>query len=186
MTILQPSAIVFHQVFGIINLFMDPDGVYKLTFSPHVNFVNDQTTEPRVISDSGGESLKYAIELLRYLTGKGTSLDIPINWSIFQSFQRTVLEHAYKISFGTIMTYGQLANHMGNINNSRAVGAALGKNPIPIIIPCHRVIGANGSLHGYSAPGGLSTKAWLLTLEGHYFSPDSPIRLEKDKYGNFK
>ena len=130
--------------------------------------------------------MKYANELLGYLTGKITNMDIPINWSIFQPFQKAVLQQACEISFGTIKAYGQLAEYLGNVNNSRAVGAALGKNPIPIIIPCHRVIGADGSLHGYSAPGGLSTKAWLLKLEGHHFMLNSPARLLKDKNGNFQ
>lgn len=79
-------------------------------------------------------------------------------------FQKKVWQKLQTIPFGETWSYGQLASNIGNKNASRAVGAANGKNPISIIIPCHRVIGANGSLTGYA--GGLATKEWLLKHEG--------------------
>jgi methylated-DNA-[protein]-cysteine S-methyltransferase len=81
-------------------------------------------------------------------------------------FQRRVLNIALKIPRGKVLTYGDVAKAIGKPQASRAVGQALGHNPVPIVIPCHRVLGADGSLHGYSAGGGLQTKAWLLQLEG--------------------
>jgi methylated-DNA-[protein]-cysteine S-methyltransferase len=79
-------------------------------------------------------------------------------------FQRSAWHALTQISFGTTCTYGQQAARMGNPKAVRAVGAANGKNPIGIIIPCHRVIGANGALTGYA--GGLHNKEFLLKLEG--------------------
>lgn len=107
-------------------------------------------------------------EILEYLKGNRQSFDVPINWTNMGPFQKRVLETTYEIAFGEIHTYGEIASSLGNSNASRAVGAALGKNPMPIIIPCHRVVAANGNLTGFSAADGIRTKAWLLELEGHH------------------
>jgi methylated-DNA-[protein]-cysteine S-methyltransferase len=79
-------------------------------------------------------------------------------------FQRRVWRELREIRFGSTTSYAEIARHLGDVRATRAVGAANGRNPIPIIIPCHRVIGANGSLTGYG--GGLDIKRFLLTLEG--------------------
>jgi methylated-DNA-[protein]-cysteine S-methyltransferase len=68
------------------------------------------------------------------------------------------------VGFGDVTTYGEIAKRLGKPSAARAVGAALGSNPIPIVVPCHRVVGAGGKLTGYA--GGLHRKEWLLTLEG--------------------
>jgi len=80
-------------------------------------------------------------------------------------FQRDVWEALLAIPFGETRSYGQLAKQLGNSRATRAVGAANGRNPISIIVPCHRVIGSSGKLTGFA--GGLETKAHLLSLEGH-------------------
>ena len=67
---------------------------------------------------------------------------------------------------GTIATYGQIARAIGEPDAARDVGAALARNPTPVIVPCHRVVAANGALHGFSAPGGIETKRRMLQLEG--------------------
>ena len=79
-------------------------------------------------------------------------------------FQKQVWEALLAIPFGETRSYGQIANHLGKPKATRAVGAANGQNPIPIIVPCHRVIGANGTLTGFG--GGLEVKSQLLALEG--------------------
>ena len=106
-------------------------------------------------------------QILEYLQGKRRNFDLPIDWSAITAFQKRVLEFALQIPFGETCTYGQVAVSIGNANASRAVGAALGRNPMPIIIPCHRVVAANGHLTGFSAADGIRTKQWLLQLEGH-------------------
>jgi O-6-methylguanine DNA methyltransferase len=88
-----------------------------------------------------------------------------LDWAQLTPFQRRVLEVVALIPAGTHMTYGQVAQRIGKPAASRAVGAAIGGNPWPVLVPCHRVIGAGGKLTGFSAPGGVETKRRMLELE---------------------
>lgn len=106
-------------------------------------------------------------QILEYLNGNRRFFDIDIDWSFTTPFQKKVLEITHFIPFGEMLTYGQIAARLGKSSASRAVGGALGRNPMPIIIPCHRVVAANGNLTGFSAADGIVTKQWLLELEGH-------------------
>lgn len=92
-------------------------------------------------------------------------LDVPIDLGERSDFDRAVLEGAREIAPGTVETYGDLAARIGRPGAARAVGAALGKNPVPPIVPCHRVV-ARGGIGGFSSPGGLGTKRRLLAAEG--------------------
>lgn len=83
-------------------------------------------------------------------------------------FQQEALQVVSEIDYGRTRTYGDIARQLGKPKAVRAVGRANATNPMPIIIPCHRVLGADGRLHGFSAPGGVETKAWLLRLEGSW------------------
>lgn len=106
-------------------------------------------------------------ELSEYFSGHRKFFDLPLDWSRMTAFQMEVLRSTLEIPFGETRTYGELARALGKPSASRAVGSALGRNPLPLLIPCHRVIAASGALTGYSAAGGIATKAWLLQLEGH-------------------
>lgn len=92
--------------------------------------------------------------------------DAPIDWNQFEPFARRVYEAALAIPIGQTRTYGQLAKQLGEPQAAQAVGQALGSNPIPLIIPCHRILAAGGKMGGFSAPGGLLTKEKLLLIEG--------------------
>lgn len=98
-----------------------------------------------------------------YFSGNLTEFEIPIKLEGGTEFQQSVWEHLSEIPYGTTISYGELARRVGNPNASRAVGLANGRNPIALIVPCHRVIGANGQLTGYG--GGLDRKSWLLEHE---------------------
>lgn len=104
-------------------------------------------------------------QLLEYLDGKRREFDLPLDWSGITPFQMEVLRYTLKIPFGEVRTYGQIAQDLGKPAASRAVGTALAKSPVWIIIPCHRVIAASRDLTGYA--GGISVKQHLLELEGH-------------------
>jgi len=107
-------------------------------------------------------------QLNEYFEGTRHSFDLPTNPSGTE-FQNRVWEKVCKIPFGETTSYGKIAKALGDTKLNRAVGFANGANPIPIIIPCHRVIGGDGSLTGYA--GGLDKKSWLLRHERHYYTP---------------
>lgn len=98
-----------------------------------------------------------------YFDKKLEVFDLPLDFNGAPPFSRSVWELLLKIPYGKTRSYGEIARQLGDINKSRAVGLANGSNPLAIIVPCHRVIGADGSLTGYG--GGLPAKEYLLTLE---------------------
>jgi len=108
----------------------------------------------------------YARELGEYLNGKRNAFTIPIDWSLFRPFQREALQAVFRIPYGETCTYHDIALEIGRPLASRAVGRANATNTMPLVIPCHRVIGRDGKLHGYGGGAGLKTKEWLLKLEG--------------------
>ncbi len=110
--------------------------------------------------------MPIAEQLQAYFAGARTSFDLPLDLSQLTPFQLSVLQAACRIPPGTVWTYGQVAQAIDKPRASRAVGQALGRNPVPIVIPCHRVVASDGSLGGYSGGGGLDSKRLLLHLEG--------------------
>ncbi len=108
-----------------------------------------------------------------YLGGERMNLDLPIYWAQFSDFRRRVLQATTRIPYGETRTYGEIAAAIGQPRAARAVGQALRANPLPIVIPCHRVVGADGHLTGYGGPTGLQRKRWLLRLEG--------VQVQKEK-----
>lgn len=101
-------------------------------------------------------------QLDEYFSGERREFDLPLKPE-GTAFQLAVLEELRRIPYGSTSTYGEIANRLGRPKASRAVGAANGRNPLPIVIPCHRVIGSNGALTGFG--GGIETKKALLDLE---------------------
>ena len=104
-------------------------------------------------------------QVIAYLTGQRRMFSIPIDDQGWTGFQKSVYQVVMEIPYGQTKTYGEIAQKLGKPHAARAVGAANGTNPLPIIIPCHRLVGADGSLRGYGGKGGLATKRWLLDLE---------------------
>ena len=111
-----------------------------------------------------GSSLGEAIrQLIRYFEGRKGSFELPLDLR-GTPFQIQVWRQLLEIPYGTTVSYGEVARAVGNPRASQAVGSAVGRNPVPIVVPCHRVIGHDGSLVGFG--GGLPTKVKLLELEG--------------------
>lgn len=130
-------------------------------------FVDRVQRKTRSVLVRSPREVKQVLKQLNdYLIGKRKTFDLSIDYSVLTDFQKKVLVAALKIPRGQVLTYADVARKIGRPRASRAVGQALGHNPMPIVIPCHRVLGSDGSLHGYSGGGGLKTKAWLLKLEG--------------------
>jgi methylated-DNA-[protein]-cysteine S-methyltransferase len=103
-------------------------------------------------------------ELDEYFSGRRREFELPLDWTLVGRFGRRVLGVTSEIPYGGVLSYGEVAADAGSPRGSRAAGNALGSNPIPIVIPCHRVLRAGGSLGGYG--GGVERKRWLLELEG--------------------
>jgi methylated-DNA-[protein]-cysteine S-methyltransferase len=91
---------------------------------------------------------------------------VPVDFGGTQPFERRVYEAARSIQPGSTRTYGELAAEVGEPGEARAVGVAMARNPVPLVVPCHRVVAADGRLGGFSAPGGVATKRRLLEIEG--------------------
>jgi methylated-DNA-[protein]-cysteine S-methyltransferase len=104
-------------------------------------------------------------ELDEYFAGSRQQFDIPVDWSLVRGFAQGVLRATAGVPFGQVTTYRQMAEAAGSPRASRAAGNALGSNPIPIVVPCHRVLHSGGGLGGYA--GGLERKRYLLELEGN-------------------
>jgi methylated-DNA-[protein]-cysteine S-methyltransferase len=108
---------------------------------------------------------RYREELKDYFEGKRTEFTQPVDLrAVHGPFQRKVLRRLARLPFGRVISYGELASRSGSPRAARAVGAAMAANPLPVVIPCHRVIESRGKLGGYS--GGLSNKKKLLAHEG--------------------
>ena len=130
-----------------------------------LDFINKEVQE-EIIEEHETALLKEAIKQLNeYFNGKRKSFDLPLEPNGTE-FQNKVWNALKEIPFGETRSYGEIAKIIGNEKAARAVGMANNKNPIPIIVPCHRVIGANGKLVGYA--GGLDLKEKLLELEKNH------------------
>ena len=105
-------------------------------------------------------------QVQEYFERKRKAFDIPFDLEGQPEFRRQVLLETSRIPYGKTLTYGEVAARIHSPKAARAVGGALARNPLALVIPCHRVVADGGGLHGFSAPGGLATKALLLRLEG--------------------
>jgi methylated-DNA-[protein]-cysteine S-methyltransferase len=153
---------------GPIAVAASPAGVEFVWFGTKVNLDAYLASRFGAKPDTEEKSLvdQALTEIDAYLNGKLQDFHLPIAWGKMNAFERQARELCYAIPYGQTRTYGELAVKTGDIKNARAVGTAMASNPMPLIIPCHRVIGSDGRLHGYAGPHGIKTKAWLLHLEG--------------------
>jgi methylated-DNA-[protein]-cysteine S-methyltransferase len=142
-------------------------GVVRISFhSEAEDLVLDELARrisPRVL-ESPRRVAPVARELDQYFAGRRRRFDVPLDWSLVGPYARRVLRATARIPFGKVSTYREVARKAGNPAASRAAGNALGSNPIPIVVPCHRVLRTGGGLGGYG--GGVEVKQLLLELEG--------------------
>lgn len=142
----------YNTLIGDITIITDDDFLISIKFGNEINGIKKETILIK--------NIKKQID--EYLIGNRKNFDLPIKIS-GTDFQMKVWNELIKIEYGTCISYQELAERVENRNYSRAVGMANNKNPIPIIIPCHRVIGKNNNLVGYA--GGLEKKKKLLEIE---------------------
>ena len=139
-------------------LFETPIGLCAIVWSAHL-IVGTQLPEPAVVA---------AMERIAAVLGGATDdfADLALDWRAVSAFDRAVYREAQAIPAGETITYGILAARLGDPGRAQAVGQALGRNPWPIVVPCHRITAADGRMGGFSAPGGTATKLKLLEIEG--------------------
>lgn len=151
------NSLTFNSTFGRIRLIATDTGLCRVVFLPNQSEKNE---------DSETKFLRSAQrQLLEYLSSQRKVFDINLDMAFSSAFMQDVFSIVRQIPFGETKSYSEIAKILGKPSASRAVGAALAANPILIIIPCHRVIAADGRLTGYA--GGLDKKVKLLELEGH-------------------
>lgn len=148
----------YHSPIGVLTLAADDKGLRHILFPEGKNTRQVATKWQK--RDSGFEHIIR--ELDEYFDGTRRQFSVQLN-AQGTDFQQSVWNELQRVGYGDICNYGTIAKNIGRPKASRAVGAANGANPIPIIIPCHRIIGANGKLTGFS--GGLAIKQWLLAHE---------------------
>ncbi len=115
-------------------------------------------------------------QIQEYFDHRRKEFDLPLDLEGLPDFRRRVLQETARVPYGTTVTYGELAARIGQPKAARAVGGALARNPLAIVIPCHRVVARDGSMHGFSAAGGIATKITLLQLEGCRIQGDRLVR----------
>ena len=152
---------IFESPFGELTLVAGTEGLRRLYFPGTAPPLDEAEHEPEVLADA-------TTQLDEYFRGERTAFDLAVDLH-GTPFQRKVWHVLQTIPYGATTTYGRVARQLGSelssgVAQPRAVGAAVGATPVPIVIPCHRVIGADGSLTGYG--GGLDRKRALLALEG--------------------
>lgn len=139
-------------------------------------FANDETRF--VDATALPQDIADAVTLLtRYAAGEAIDFSsVKVDLEGIEQFRLDIYDAARKLKFGETVTYGQLATAAGHPGEARDTGQALGANPVPIVVPCHRILAAGGKIGGFSAPGGSRTKEKLLALEGVQLGPPPPAQ----------
>jgi methylated-DNA-[protein]-cysteine S-methyltransferase len=150
--------------FGVLRLYAEGDELVAIDLPDHIG--------PAAVERRTEVLARTEAQLAEYFAGERRDFDLPLAPQ-GSGFQVEVWRALLRIPYGETCSYGHIARVVGRPSASRAVGAANGRNPIPIIVPCHRVIGSNGSLTGYG--GGLPVKRWLLDHERGWKQPSLPV-----------
>jgi methylated-DNA-[protein]-cysteine S-methyltransferase len=159
-----PAWTVYESPLGPLTLVGDDDGLSAMYFRGHSGPLEEATRDPGPFADA-------MTQLEEYFAGERQRFQLALALA-GTPFQRRVWAALAQIPYGRTCSYGELAAQIGRTDRVRAVGAAVGRTPVPIIVPCHRVIGADGSLTGYG--GGIQRKQALLDLESRVRGGGAP------------
>jgi len=159
------TAMLTHTPVGPLRLTATTAGLRSVTFVDGPDDLSRELSRAGSKASRARGHLRDTVSILRgYFAGVCTDWSLKLDLEGYSDFQITVFEALCRIPFGTLESYGEIAQDLGGPEHARAVGRAVGSNPIPIIVPCHRVVRNDGRLGGFS--GGLDRKAELLRLEG--------------------
>ena len=157
----------YESPLGGLTVMVTPRGLVRLSYPGEGLEAQLQELADRVsprILEAPERTDDVRRQLDGYFTGRRRAFDVPIDWRLVRGFAGDVLRATARIPFGGVSSYREIAAAAGSPNAYRAAGNALGSNPVPIVVPCHRVLHAGGGLGGYT--GGLERKRYLLELEG--------------------
>jgi methylated-DNA-[protein]-cysteine S-methyltransferase len=161
MNSIETSLIRLPSPIGRLELTSDAESILSLSIERDGHLPLEESPEsPSPLLE------RAARELTEYFTGSRTEFDLPVRFSGGTAFQQSVWRRLTEIGFGEVTSYGELGQSIGRPGSGRAIGGAVGANPVPILIGCHRVLAANGRITGYSGGNGIPTKVWLLDHEG--------------------
>ncbi|MDF2500670.1 MAG: ogt 2 [Anaerosporomusa subterranea] len=161
---MQNTLSLHHTAWGYVAAAWSTTGLWELTFPLSTPEAAKSSLLSLVSTDATGKAVNLLDqELKAYFLGKLTTFTTVVDWNGYTPFQTSILRYTAAIPYGEVRTYGEAAMAVGSPQAARAAGGALHNNRTPIIIPCHRVLGANGSLVGFG--GGLDMKSALLKLE---------------------
>lgn len=177
---------VFETALGFIGIAWSDKGLTRLCLPQRDRAAVEQRllkhardVGSEVPTELSRDAPAWVADLIRAITAyaAGDEVDfsaVPVDLSGVDDFRLAIYEAARKLQFGEITTYGELAVRAGHAGLPRETGAALGSNPVPLVIPCHRILAAGGKIGGFSAPGGSATKEKMLKLEGVRVGPQPP------------
>jgi methylated-DNA-[protein]-cysteine S-methyltransferase len=158
----ESEMLQFQTTLGTCGLRWGPEGITAVLMPGSAALHRPVSCE----EDAPGPVREAAAAIVSLLDGERTELGwVALDMAELRPFRRRVYEAARDIAPGETATYGQLATALGAAGSAREVGAALAANLFPIVVPCHRVLAADGALHGFSAPGGIATKRRMLEIE---------------------
>jgi methylated-DNA-[protein]-cysteine S-methyltransferase len=159
---------IYESPVGALTLVAGPRGLTRLYFPGHAGSMDEDSHDPDSLADA-------VVQLEEYFAGRRRRFELDLDLR-GTPFQQSVWAQLAAIPHGETLAYGELARAIGRPDRARAVGAAVGRTPVPIIVPCHRAVGANGALTGYL--GGLALKRRLLDLEASVSDrPTLPVAL---------
>jgi O-6-methylguanine DNA methyltransferase len=150
---------------GLLMVRADHQAIREISFQDDLKKTDQSPSSPRPKKGFPPHLIACLTQLREYFKGRRKKFDLPLNL-IGTAFQKRVWSHLQKVPYGKTRSYQELAVAIGQSNASRAVGGANHRNPVVIVVPCHRIIGADGALTGYG--GGLWRKQWLLEFERNH------------------
>jgi methylated-DNA-[protein]-cysteine S-methyltransferase len=177
---------VFETALGFMGIAWSEAGLTRLCLPQR----NRDAVERRLLRHAGQQAKpepqwpepQWVVELIAaikaYAAGEDVDFtNVPVDLAGVDDFRLAIYDAARKLAFGETTTYGELARRAGHAGFARETGAALGANPVPLVIPCHRILAAGGKIGGFSAPGGSATKEKMLTMEGVRVGPAPPAQV---------
>ena len=177
---MQVSASSGHMVFetalGFVGIAWSEAGLTRLSLFQRDGTLVERRLERLGAMDGKADAPAWVEALVRDIRAyaEGEDIDfsgVPVDLSGIDDFRLAIYDAARKLGFGETTTYGELAKRAGHAGLPRETGQALGSNPVPLVIPCHRILATGGKIGGFSAPGGSATKEKMLKLEGVRVGP---------------